>query len=115
MDIQIDNNFNLVFEFPEDIRDFNITTGVAEQKQRLQLYCTILKGSLPYDKEWGLDYQQLLQLCRICNIDRLRALFYDIIRELRIDVAGLDIKMSANVLNITFYFPYTSLNMDFIV
>ncbi|AHH07010.1 Hypothetical protein BCD_0944 (plasmid) [Borrelia crocidurae DOU] len=108
MDLKVDNDFNLIFH-----SDFQIVNSVAEQKQRLFIFLKTLKGSLSYLPEWGFDYFYILRICKIGQIDQIKAYFYMIANDLKIDLTAIKAIIQNNILNIIFYFPQDSLNMEF--
>lgn len=100
MDIQVNDNFDLIFN-----NDLNIIDGIEEQKQRLNLFLKTLKGSIPYALEWGLDYLYIIKVCKLGNLSQIKTYFYTAANQLQINITGIKTQIKLKTLHITFYFP----------
>ncbi|AHH11516.1 hypothetical protein bcCo53_001071 (plasmid) [Borrelia coriaceae] len=107
MDIQIDNQFNLLFK-----NDLVLTNGINEQKQRLFLFLKTPKGSLQYAPSWGFDYVFFTKFAKTSSLLQIETYFSSIIQELKIDVIKIKTIILKNAMNITFYFPNDTLDME---
>ncbi|WP_215539911.1 contractile injection system sheath initiator [Borreliella bavariensis] len=108
MDLRIGNNFELAFN-----KDFSLVDGIDEQKQKLFIFLKTLRGSLSYAPNWGLDYFLLLKLLKINNIQAVKNYFYEISKDLNLDIINISIAIQDRKANISFFFSGDVLNMEF--
>ncbi|WP_420025075.1 DUF2634 domain-containing protein [Borreliella valaisiana] len=108
MDLRISNDFKLVFN-----NDVSIVDGIDEQKQKLFLFLKTLKGSLSYAPNWGLDYYLLLKLLKINNLQAIKNYFYEISKELSLDIINIATDIKNHKAHISFFFSGDILNMEF--
>lgn len=118
MDIRIDNKFNVVFDYNEidnnsNRRDLQLVRSFNEQRQRLFIYLKVFRGTLKYDKNWGFDYESFSRIARIGDLDRIRFYFIQIIRDLQIDISSIDVRIQANKIQVDFYFPDETLEIEY--
>ncbi|WP_210380678.1 contractile injection system sheath initiator [Borreliella garinii] len=107
MDLRIGNNFELVFN-----KDFSLVDGIDEQKQKLFIFLKTLRGSLSYATNWGLDYLLLLKLLKINNLQAVKNYFYEISKDLNLDIINISIEIQDRKVHISFFFPGDVLNME---
>ncbi len=98
MDLRIGNNFELVFN-----KDFSLVDGIAEQKQKLFIFLKTLRGSLSYATNWGLDYFLLLKLLKINNLQAVKNYFYEISKDLNLDIINISIEIQDRKVHISFF------------
>lgn len=118
MDIRIDNEFNVVFDYSEfnntlTTKDLQLVRSFNEQKQRLFIYFKVLRGTLRYNKNWGFDYDTFAKISRIGGLNRIRFYLVQVLRELNIDITGLNVHILANKIKIDFYFPDETLEIEY--
>ncbi len=107
MDLRIGNNFELLFN-----KDFSLVDGIDEQKQKLFIFLKTLRGSLSYATNWGLDYFLLLKLLKINNLQAVKKYFYEISKDLDLDIINISIEIQDRKVHIFFFFPGDVLNME---
>ncbi|AHH03888.1 MULTISPECIES: hypothetical protein [Borrelia] len=107
MDLQIDNQFNLVFK-----KDLALTSGINEQKQRLFIFLRTPKGSLKNAPNWGFDYNFFTRFAKTSSLTQIKTYFSSIIQDLKIDVVNIETITKNNTLNIIFEFANDTLDME---
>ncbi|WP_210371008.1 hypothetical protein, partial [Borreliella garinii] len=86
--------------------------GIDEQKQKLFIFLKTLRGSLSYATNWGLDYFLLLKLLKINNLQAVKNYFYEISKDLNLDIINISIEIQDRKVHISFFFPGDVLNME---
>ncbi|WP_210360557.1 hypothetical protein, partial [Borreliella garinii] len=86
--------------------------GIDEQKQKLFIFLKTLRGSLSYATNWGLDYFLLLKLLKINNLQAVKKYFYEISKDLDLDIINISIEIQDRKVHIFFFFPGDVLNME---
>ncbi|WP_210361297.1 DUF2634 domain-containing protein, partial [Borreliella garinii] len=93
-------------------KDFSLVDGIDEQKQKLFIFLKTLRGSLSYATNWGLDYFLLLKLLKINNLQAVKKYFYEISKDLDLDIINISIEIQDRKVHIFFFFPGDVLNME---
>ncbi|UPA18846.1 hypothetical protein [Borrelia puertoricensis] len=89
MDLQIDNQFNSVFN-----EDLALINGINEQKQRLFIFLKTPKGSIKNAPNWGFDYDLALRFAKVSSLTQIKTYLSNIIQDLKIDAINIETKLN---------------------
>lgn len=118
-DLKVDQDLNI--SFPREIdpetpqkKDMQFTKGVETQQQLLYLFLTTNSGNLWWNPTFGFDYDNLFRFMKLDNFDYIKTYFFNVCKDLELDISTIEVKAKNNVLNVQFYFyDNSTLKVDF--
>ncbi|AYE36973.1 hypothetical protein DB313_05600 (plasmid) [Borrelia turcica IST7] len=109
MDIKVNDNFDCILN-----GGLKLIDAIEEQKQTLFLYLKLPKGSLSWDKAYGVDYDTLLKILKLRDKPRLEFFFTTIATELQLNLSNIETTYLKGRVGVSLYFTQGDfLEMEF--